>query len=124
GVSELGLRPSAHQGDQSVGHDRTGVDADDAQPVARCSAAHRPGERHQRGIARGARDVVEIRVFAGGTEDVDDDALFARGHQRVEAPGHVDVAEYLQVPGGAPARLVDLGNVAAGDGTPIVDHQF
>src|SRR5262249_9350137 len=41
---------------------------------------------------------------------------------RVEAPGHVDVAEHLEIPRGAPARLVDLGDVAAGDCTGIVDE--
>ena len=43
-------------------------------------------------------------------------------HQRVEAPRHVDVAEHLEVPGLAPARLVDLRDVAARDRAGIVDQ--
>ncbi len=46
----------------------------------------------------------------------------APGHQRVEAPRHVDVAEHLEVPGLAPARLVDLRDVAAGDRAGVVDQ--
>ena len=111
------------QGDQPLGHDRAGIDADDAQPVARRGAAHRAGERHQRRVAGGPGDVVEIGVLAGRAEDVDDDALFALGHQRVKAPRHVDVAEHFEVPGLAPALLVDLGDVAARDRAGIVDEK-
>src|SRR5438105_8271976 len=35
GIAELGVRAGAHQRHEPVGHDQTGVDADDAQPVAR-----------------------------------------------------------------------------------------
>src|SRR5207248_11204368 len=89
GIAELCLRAMPGQGDQPLGHDRAGIDADDAQPVARRGAAYRPRESHQRRVAGGPRDVVEIGVLAGSAEDVDDDALFARGHQRVKAPRHV-----------------------------------
>ncbi len=45
-------------------------------------------------------------------------------HQRIEAPRHVDVAEHLQIPGGAPPRLVHLGDRAAGNGARIVDQKI
>ena len=46
------------------------------------------------------------------------------GHQRIEAPRHIDIAEHLQIPSGAPARLVDLRDVAARDGAGIVDQEI
>jgi hypothetical protein len=59
-------------------------------------------------------DIVRLHALAGSTNDVDDDAFLARRHQRIETPGHIDVAKYLQIPGGAPARLVDRQYSRAG----------
>src|SRR6185312_1280859 len=121
-VAEILLGAGLGQGNQALGHHRAGVDADDAEIVARRPAAHRAGEGHQRGVAGGAGDVVEIGVLAGGAEDVDDDAVAARAHPVVKAAGHVDVAEDLEIPGGAPAVLGDHVEIAAGDRPGVVDE--
>src|SRR5207249_9890012 len=40
------------------------------------------------------------------------------------SPRHVDVTEDLEIPGLAPARLVDLGDVAARDRAGVVDQEI
>ena len=58
----------------------------------------------------------------GVADDVDDGAAAARLHQGIEGARHVDGAEHLQVPGCAPARLVDIEQRAGGDRAGIVDE--
>jgi hypothetical protein len=56
-VAELGLGAGFHQGDQPIGGDGAGVDADDAQTVTAGGAAEGAGEGYQGGAAGGAGDV-------------------------------------------------------------------
>jgi hypothetical protein len=58
----------------------------------------------------------------GVADDVDDGAAAARLHKGIEDARHVHGAEHLQVPGRAPARLVDIKQRAAGDRAGIVDE--
>src|SRR5258705_9026593 len=88
--------------------DRTGIDADDADVVGEALAAQRAGERHQRGVAGAAADVIGVELFAGGADVVDDDAMATRLHLGVDRAGQIDIAEHLQLPGVTPGRLVDL----------------
>ena len=100
----------------------TGVDADDADIVGEALAAERAGEGHQRRIAGAAADVVGVEFFAGGADVVDDDAVAARLHLRIDRAGEVDVAEHFQFPGVTPGRLVDLVDRTARDIAGIVDE--
>jgi hypothetical protein len=79
-------------------------------------------KRHQRGVAGAAADVVGVELFAGRADVVDDDAVPARLHLRIDRAGEVDVAEHLQLPGVTPGRLVDLVDRAARDVAGIVDE--
>src|SRR5437868_2606079 len=119
-VAELVLRPGFQQRDVAVGADGAGVDADHADVVGEAFAAERAGERHQRGVAGTAADVVSVELFAGGTDVVDDDAAAARLHLGVDRAGQVDVAEHFQLPSVTPGRLVDLVDRAAGNVTGVV----
>src|SRR6185437_6186180 len=84
--------------------------------------AQRAGEGHESGIAGAAGDIGCIEPLAGAADDVDDDATAARPHRRDISAAQIDVAEDFEVPGLAPARLVDLVERAAGDRAGIV-HQ-
>src|SRR5205085_1533515 len=121
-VAELVLRPRLQQRHVPIGTDGAGIDADHADIVGEALAAERAGERHQRGIAGAAADVVGVELFTGGADIVDDDAAAARLHLRVDRAGQVDVAEHFQLPGVTPGRLVDLVDRAAGNVTGIVDE--
>ena len=121
-VAELVLGAGLQQRDVAVGADRAGIDADHADVVGEALAAERAGERHQRGVAGAAADVIGVEFFAGGADVVDDDAVAARLHLRVDRAGEVDVAEHLQLPGVTPGRLVDLVDRAAGNIAGIVDE--
>ena len=48
--------------------------------------------------------------------------LAARRHAGVEGARHADIAEELELPGLAPARLIDVGERAARNGARIVDE--
>ena len=68
--------------------------------------------------------VVRLYAFADSADDVDDDPFLARRHQGTKAPGHIDITEDLQIPDGAPASLVHFGDVAARDGSGVVDEEI
>ena len=121
-VAELVLGPRLQQRDVAVGADGAGIDADHADVVGEALAAERAGERHQRGVAGAAADIVGVEFFAGRADVVDDDAVPARLHLRIDRAGEVDVAEHLQLPGVTPGRLVDLVDRAARDVAGIVDE--
>src|SRR5262249_33653206 len=74
------------------------------------------------GVAGDATDVVRIFGLRRRADHVDDDAGPALFHQRIKSAAHVDVAEHLEVPGRAPALLVDLDQVAARNGAGVVDE--
>src|SRR5208282_1557420 len=101
---------------------RTGIDADHAQPVAVTGAAESARECHQRRVAGTAADVAGIEPLAAITENIDDHAVAARFHQRVERARHIDVAKYFEIPGVAPAPLVDLVEPAARYRAGIIDQ--
>src|SRR5205085_8773395 len=106
----------------TVGPDRPRIDTDHADIVGKTLAAERAGERHQRGVAGAAADVVGIEFFAGGADVVDDDAVSACLHLRVDGAGEIDVSEYFQLPGVPPGRLVDLVERTAGNVAGVVDE--
>ena len=60
-----------------------------------------------------------LRRIAG---DVDNDARAPFLHQRIIGPTHIDITEHLQIPGLAPGLLVDIEQLAAGNGAGII-HQ-
>ena len=64
--------------DEALGLDLTGVDPDHPDPVRGARRTERPGERHQAGVPRRARDVAGDRPFAGRPDHVDDDPLATR----------------------------------------------
>src|SRR5206468_2328021 len=101
-----------HDGHQTLGLDRAGIDADHAQPVVPGGAPQRLGEGHERSIAGRTGDVGAVHLLTGDAEYVDDNAAAARLHLGVEPSAHVDVAEDFQVPRGAPAIFGDLLQVA------------
>ncbi len=121
-VAELVFRARLHQRDVAVGADRAGIDADHADVVGQALAAERAGKRHQRRVAGAAADIIGVEFFTGGADVVDDDAMAARLHLRVDGAGEVDVAEHFQLPGVTPGRLVDLVDRAAGNIAGIVDE--
>src|SRR6266446_10976643 len=67
-VAEPVFGAGLEQGDVAVGSDRPRIDADDADVVGEALAAERAGERHQRGVAGAAGDVIGIELFAGGAD--------------------------------------------------------
>src|ERR1700721_4356867 len=101
-VAELVLSPGFLQRDVTVGADRTRVDPDHADVVGEALAAERAGKRHQRGVAGAAADIIGVELFAGVADIVDDRAMAPRFHLRIDRAGDVDVAEYLELPGGTP----------------------
>jgi hypothetical protein len=62
------------------------------------------------------------RPFPGGAQHIHDDAAALRLEHGIDRAAEVDVAEHLEVPRGAPARLVDRLQVAGRDGAGVV-HQ-
>ena len=88
-------------------------------PSARVKQAR---ERHQRRIAGAAADIIGVEFLAGSTNVVDDDAVSARFHLRVDGAGEVDVAEHFQFPGVTPGHFVDLVDRTAGNIAGIVDE--
>lgn len=60
--------------------------------------------------------------FAGRADVVNDDAVSARLHLRIDRAGEVDVAEHLQFPCVAPGRFINLVDRAAGNVAGIVDE--
>src|SRR6202790_2038683 len=123
-VAELVLGAGLQQRDVAVGADRPLIDADHADVVGKALAAERAGERHQCGIAGTAADVIGVEFFAGSTDVVDDHAMAAGFHLRVDRAGEVDVAEHLQLPGVTPGRLIDLVDRTAGNIAGIVDENI
>ena len=79
------------------------------------------GEGHQGRIASAAGDVIVVEAFTGRANDVDYYALVARLHVGVNEAGEIDIAEYFQLPGMTPRRLVNLIKGATGNVTGIVD---
>src|SRR3954470_10982397 len=67
-VAELVFGAGLQQGDVAVGADRSGIDADHPDVVGEALAAERAGERHQRGVAAAAADIVRIAFLAGGAD--------------------------------------------------------
>jgi hypothetical protein len=68
-------------------------------------------------------DIVRLHALAGSTNDVDDDAFLARRHQRIESPGHVDIAETFRSQA-ARQRASSIGNIPARDCTRVSDEQI
>src|SRR6202051_2207087 len=101
---------------------RAGTDAARADVVGEALAAQRAGERHQRGIAGAAADIIGVELLAGNADIVDDHAMAARFHLRIDRAGEVDISEYLELPGVTPGRLVDLVDRAAWNIAGIVDE--
>src|ERR1700682_2770620 len=120
-VAELVLGAGLQQRDVAVGADRPRIDADHADVVGEALAAECAGERHQRGIAGAAADVIGVELFPRSADVVDDHAMPARFHLRVDLAGEVDVAEHLQLPGVTPGRFVDLVDRTARNIAGIVD---
>src|SRR4029078_11962403 len=100
----------------ALGLDRAGTDRDDADAVVDAAPAKRARESGERNIRRRAASVAPLRLVLAGGEDVENDLGRLAAHALVHRARQVDVAEHFQVPGLAPARLVDLENVADGDG--------
>src|SRR6266849_3969807 len=121
-VAELVPGAGLEQRDMAIGADRTRIDADHADVVGEAPAAERAGKRHQRGVAGAAADIIGVELFPGGADVVDDHAMSARFHLRVDRAGEVDIAEHLELPGVTPCRLVDLVDRAARDIAGIVDE--
>ena len=121
-IAELMPSPGLQQRDMPVGADGAGIDADHTDIVGEALAAERAGECHQRGVAGAAADIVGVEFLAGRTDVVDDNAVSARLHLRIDGAGEIDIAEHLQFPGVAPGRLVNLVDRAAGDVAGIVDE--
>src|SRR4051812_25514791 len=94
-VAELGLCARLQKRDVAIRADRTWVDADHADVVGKALAAERAGERHQRRVAGAAADVIGVEFLAGGADIVDDHAMPARLHLRVDGAGEIDIAEHL-----------------------------
>ncbi len=69
-----------------------------------------------------AADIIGVEFFTGSTDVVDDDAMAARLHLRIDDAGEIDVAEHFQLPGVSPCRFVDLVDRAAGNVAGIVDE--
>ncbi len=123
GVAEFGLGAVFEQHGLAFGFGGAGVDADDADAVFLAGVAEGAGEGHQAGVAGGAGDVGGGEFLAGGADDVDDDAGFARRHLRVDLPAERDEAEDLEVPGFSPGIVVHAEQGAGGNGAGVVDQE-
>ena len=105
-----------------AGVDRARVHRDDPHPVVEAPSAERAGQGHEARVAARTRDVVEVRVLARVPDVVHDDPVAALAHAAEERPAHRDVAEDLELPAGAPCRVVHRIHRAGGDRPRVVDE--
>src|SRR5260370_36538533 len=91
---------------------RARIDGDHAHAMAYAFAAQALREHVERDVGHAARDVAMIGAARGRADDVDDDAVPARAHLRIDDACEIDVAVDLDVPGLAPGAAIDLSKRA------------
>ena len=86
-IAQLVPGTSFHQGDVTIGFDRSRIDPNNANAIVQAFPAERLGEGHQGRVASAAGDVIVVEALTGRANDVDHYALVARLHAGVNEAG-------------------------------------